>query len=108
MIVSKEDSYLVNAEGENGRDDGYCRYITVCHTPWGEQGEGEEPKERSVGITTEHIDGIDDTRCIYSPEKQDKAEEEKTAEEMDPATQRHIVLPTIDINTTACGESCQC
>ena len=72
-----------------------------------EKAEGEEAQQRTIGVTGQGIDGIDERRGVDLPEQQDEEHEEEAHGDMRLLSERLIVRLPADVHTKAGGQRCQ-
>lgn len=94
----------VEGIAEQGRCDADKGHQCVVGLATGEESEGEEPQQRTVGIAGDGIDGVDERRGVQGAEEKDEEHEEETHRDMRLLTEPLVACLTADIHAVARGE----
>lgn len=94
----------VDEETKQGRGDGDIRHKAVVDLPTGEKSEGKEAEQRSVGVGTENVYGIDDAGGVDDLEGEDEECKDEGYADMGTLAQPLVVGALANVNTIAGGE----
>lgn len=91
----------LDGKAEQWTGDCHRRHPTVVDSPMGEQSEGEQSQQWSVGVTAKDVDGIDDARGVDGAKQEDKGHEDGGYGHVRPLAEPLVARPLEEVDTHA-------